>query len=80
MSAALTLADELDLERVGKLLLRAVAAAALCRHASPRLTARDYLHPSTPEEEFVCEILSDGRTADLEAKWFGGNAVRWGMQ
>jgi hypothetical protein len=61
----------LDPAAVGAALIGVIAASRLLRHHWPGDTARDYLHPQTPEEQFVVDILTEP-TDFLIGEWFAG--------
>lgn len=68
-------ATDLDLERVGALLVGAVYSAALLNHSHPSNTARFYLHPRTREEQFVVDVLSRVPTSVLMGQLFDEDAA-----
>ena len=69
-------AEDLDLERLGELMLRIPLASSQLRHTSLQ-SSLDYIHAQPgdgPELEYVRDFLTLG-TEELIDRWFGGREV-----
>lgn len=68
-------AEDLNLERLGELLLRIPLTSSQLRHTSLR-SSMDYIHSADddPELEYVRDFLTLG-TQEIIDRWFGGREV-----
>jgi hypothetical protein len=64
---------ELDPATVGDKLFRLVLISRQFGHVRLAGTAEDYIHPQSPEMEFVRDTFTL-TTAEIIEKWFGGDA------
>jgi hypothetical protein len=60
---------DLDPAKVGASLIAVIAASRLLGHSWPGDTARHYLHPQTPEDRFVVDLLTRS-TDELYEEWY----------
>lgn len=65
--------ENLDTTRVGEILMRLPATAAMLRHASLQSTLGYVCEdPEPPEQEFVRDVLTM-RVSEIVEKWYGGH-------